>query len=256
MTFWEDKVAVVTGGSSGIGRASALLFAERGARVVVADLNEEAGRKTVKEVGGPERAIFVPVDTTSQEDLTKLVQVTIATFGRVDILHNNAAVIERYDHIENEPIERFRRVIDVNLNALFISCKAVVPHMRRQRGGTIVNMSSMGAIGSANLLAYSSAKAGVLALTRGLAQQLSADRIRVNALMPGLVETPMTADGPAIERARRNGLPVIQPDEMARAVAYAAEHEELTGALLQYVPTQEGARLGIMQPWTWEPLEL
>ena len=66
----------------------------------------------------------------------------------------------------------------------------------------------------------------------------------------------MTANGPAIERARRNGLPVIQPDEMARAVAYVAEHEELTGALLQYVPTQEGARLGIMQPWTWEPLEL
>ena len=172
------------------------------------------------------------------------------------MLHNNAAIIERYDHIEDEPVERFRRVIDVNLNALFISSKAVVPLMRRQGGGVIVNMSSMGAIGGANILAYSSAKAGVLALTRGLAQQLSADGIRVNALMPGLVETPMTADGPAIERARREGLPVFEPEEMARAVAYAAEHEELTGALLQYVPTQDGARFGIMQPWAWEPLQL
>jgi NAD(P)-dependent dehydrogenase (short-subunit alcohol dehydrogenase family) len=104
MTFWEDKVAVVTGGSSGIGRASALLFAERGARIVVADLDEEAGRKTVEEVGGPERAIFVPADTTSQEDVTKLIQITIDTFGRVDVLHNNAAIIERYDHIESEPV--------------------------------------------------------------------------------------------------------------------------------------------------------
>ena len=118
----------------------------------------------------------------------------------------------------------------------------------------IVNMSSMGAIGGANILAYSSAKAGVLALTRGLAQQLSTDRIRVNALMPGLVESPMTADGPAIERARREGLPVFQPEEMARAVVYAAEHEELTGALLQHVPSHDGARFGIMRPWEWAPL--
>ena len=256
MAFWEDKVAVVTGGGGGIGRASALLFAKRGARVVVADLEEEGGRATVERAGGAKRAIFVPVDTTSQEDVARLMQAAVDAFGRVDVLHNNAAIIERYDRIEDEPLERFRRVIDVNLSALFISSKAVVPLMRRQGGGVIVNMSSMGAIGGANVLAYSSAKAGVLALTRGLAQQLSADRIRVNALMPGLVETPMTADGPAIARARRERLPVFQPEEMARAVAYAAEHEELTGALLQYVPTQDGARFGIMQPWAWEPLEL
>ena len=256
MAFWEDKVAVVTGGGGGIGRASALLFAQRGARVVVADLNEEAGRATAELVGGAERAIFVAVDTTSQEDVARLMQAALDAFGRVDVLHNNAAIIERYDRIEDEPLERFRRVIDVNLNALFICSKAVVPLMRRQGGGVIVNMSSMGATGGPYTLAYSSAKAGVLALTRGLAQQLSADRIRVNALMPGLVETPMTADGPAIERARREGLPVFEPEEMARAVAYAAEHDELNGALLQYPPSQDGARFGIMQPWAWEPLEL
>jgi NAD(P)-dependent dehydrogenase (short-subunit alcohol dehydrogenase family) len=256
MAFWEDKVAVVTGGGGGIGRASALLFAERGARVVVGDLKEDGGRETVEQAGGAERAIFVPVDTTSEADVARLMEAAIDAFGRIDVLHNNAAIIERFDRIEDEPVERYRRVIDVNLSGLFICAKAVVPLMRAQRGGVIVNMSSMGAVGGANILAYSSAKAGVLALTRGLAQQLLPDGIRVNALMPGLVETPMTEQGPAVARARREGLPIFVPEEMARAVAYAAEHEELTGALLQYTAGPDGPRFGIMQPWTWEPLEL
>ncbi|MCY4455805.1 MAG: SDR family oxidoreductase [Chloroflexi bacterium] len=255
MTFWDGKVAVITGGGGGIGRASALLFVERGARVVIADLKEDGGHETVELAGGPEHAVFVRADTTSVDDVGRLMAAAVDAFGRIDVLHNNAAIIERFDRIEDEPVERFRRVIDINLNGLFICSKAAVPHLRAQ-GGVIVNMSSMGAVGAANILAYGSAKAGVLALTRGLSQQLAADGIRVNAIMPGLVETPMTAEGPAIARARREQLPVFQPEEMARAVAYAAEHEELNGAFLQYVPTAEGPRFAMMEPWTWEPLEL
>ena len=256
MTFWEGKVAVVTGGGGGIGRASALLFAEGGARVVIADVKEDGGHETVALAGGSDHAVFVRTDTTSVDDVARLMETAVATFGGVDVLHNNAAIIERFDRIEDEPVERFRRVIDINLNGLFICSKAVVPLMRARGGGVIVNMSSMGAVGAANILAYASAKAGVLALTRSLAQQLSPDGIRVNAIMPGLVETPMTAEGPAIARARREQLPVFQPEEMARAVAYAAEHEELTGALLQYVATADGSRFAMMEPWSWEPLEL
>ena len=255
MTFWDGKVAVITGGGGGIGRATALLFVERGARVVIADLKEDGGRETVEMAGGPDHAVFVRADTTSVDDVGRLMDAAVDAFGRIDVLHNNAAIIERFDRIEDEPVERFRRVIDINLNGLFICSRAAVPHLRAQ-GGVIVNMSSMGAVGAANILAYGSAKAGVLALTRGLSQQLAADGIRVNAIMPGLVETPMTAEGPAIARARREQLPVFQPEEMARAVAYAAEHEELNGAFLQYVPTAEGPRFAKMEPWTWEPLEL
>ncbi len=255
MTFWDGKVAVITGGGGGIGRACALLFVERGARVVIADLKEDGGHETVAMAGGPDHAVFVRTDTTSVDDVGQLMGAAVDAFGRIDVLHNNAAIIERFDRIEDEPVERFRRVIDINLNGLFICSKAAVPHLRSQ-GGVIVNMSSMGAVGAANILAYGSAKAGVLALTRGLSQQLAADGIRVNAIMPGLVETPMTAEGPAIARARREQLPVFQPEEMARAVAYAAEHEELNGAFLQYVPTVDGPRFAIMEPWTWEPLEL
>ena len=256
MAFWDGKVAIVTGGGGGIGRAAALLFVERGARVVIADLKEDGGRETVELAGGADHAAYVRTDTTSVDDVAALMEASIGAFGRVDALINNAAIIERFDRIEDEPVERFRRVIDINLNGLFICSKAAVPHLRAQGGGVIVNMSSMGAVGGANILAYSSAKAGVLALTRGLSQQLAADNIRVNAIMPGLVETPMTVDGPAIARARREQLPVFRPEEMARAVSYAAEHEELTGALLQYLHTAEGPRFAIMQPWTWESLEL
>ena len=255
MTFWDGKVAVVTGGGGGIGRASALLFVERGARVVIADLKEDGGHETVELAGGAGHATFVRADTTSVDDVTALMDAAAGAYGRIDALINNAAIIERFDRIEDEPVERFRRVIDINLNGLFICSKAAVPHLRAQ-GGVIVNMSSMGAVGGANILAYSSAKAGVLALTRGLSQQLAGDGIRVNAIMPGLVETPMTVDGPAIARARREDLPVFAPDEMARAVAYAAEHEELTGACLQYMHAPDGPRFARMEPWTWEPLEL
>ena len=273
MTFWDGKVAVVTGGGGGIGRASALLFVERGARVVIADLKEDGGHETVEMAGGAGHAVFVRTDTTSADDVARLMDAAAGAFGGIDVLHNNAAIIERFDRIEDEPVERFRRVIDINLNGLFICSKAVRwPHLRARGGGVIVNMSSMGAGGGANILAYSSAKAGVLALTRGrrrgehprlllgstrgLSQQLASGGIRVNAIMPGLVETPMTAEGPAIARARREQLPVFQPEEMARAVAYAAEHEELTGAFLQYLHTAEGVRFAMMEPWTWEPLEL
>ena len=257
MQDFEGKVAVITGGASGIGFGMAERFAAAGMTVVLADINADAlpeAESRLAERGAS--ALGVPVDVADPDQVEELARRVLDEFGAVHVLCNNAGVNSSDEPIWEISRQDWERVIDINLNGLFICSKAAVPHLRARGGGVIVNMSSMGAVGGANILAYSSAKAGVLALTRGLSQQLASDGIRVNAIMPGLVETPMTAEGPAIARARREQLPVFQPEEMARAVAYAAEHEELTGAFLQYVPTAEGPRFALMEPWSWEPLEL
>ncbi len=254
--FWDGKVAVITGSAGGIGRASALLFVERGARVVVSDLNEAGGEETVKLAGGPEHATFVGADTTSAADAAHLMEAAVSAFGGIDVLVNDAAILHRHERIEDVPLESFLGVINVNLNGGFIVTQAAVPYLKQRGGGVIVNMSSMGARGGPNILSYSAAKAGVLALTRGLSAQLEPFNIRVNALMPGLVETPMTVAGPAIENARRAGAYVFRPEEMARAVAYCAEHEELNGASISYSPTLDGPQLSIQKEWEYEPLTL
>jgi 3alpha(or 20beta)-hydroxysteroid dehydrogenase len=219
--------------------------------VVVSDLNEGSGWDTV-ELAGRDRATFVRADTTSPEDTNQLVRTAVERFEYVSVLHNNAAILQHFERIEDIPVEEFRRVIDVNLVGVFLMAKAVVPVMRGRGTGVIVNMSSAGAVGVASALAYSSAKAGVIAFTRGLAAQLAPTNIRVNALLPGLVETPMTIGGPHLANAKLSGGPYLRAEDVARSVVYAAEKDDETGAILQYTPTSAGPRLDRLVGYEWQ----
>ena len=188
----DNRVAIVPGAGMGIGRASALALARAGAAVVIADIDEGAGEKTRAEVeaaGG--KALFVATDVTSFADAEAATAVTIAAFGRVDILVNNAAraiggVVDQIDEAG------WNTVISTNLTSVWRFMKCVVPHMRRQGGGSIVNMSSVQSLrGFHGWAAYAAAKGGINALTQQAAVDLAPAKIRVNAIAPGTIMTPL-----------------------------------------------------------------
>ena len=242
MASWTGKVAFVTGAGLGIGRATAVRFARIGANVVAVDVNDEAGRETIAEIGhGDSKAIFVQADVSSESDVAAAVEKAVSTFGRIDLLHNNAAIMRRHDSLEAWPIEEFRRVIDVNLNAPFLVAKAVAPVMRDGGGGVIINMSSQGGLVSVPYSpSYAAAKAGVISLTRTLPDMLRGTGIRVNAILPGFTDTPMTRN----TRARSNlGTVAMAPmaaEDLARAVQYLAEREDLDRFLMVVARDGEG----------------
>lgn len=181
---FQGKVVLITGGTSGIGRRAAIMFAERGARVAVNGTSEERGLETVKrikEIGG--EAIFVPGDVV--KDAKSIVERTIEAFGRIDILVNNAGVVP-YGNVEESSEDDFDRVIDINVKGPLLLSKYVVPYMKRQGGGVIVNVSSeAGLVGIPRRCVYSISKAALLGLTRSLAVDYVEYGIRVNAVCPG-----------------------------------------------------------------------
>ncbi|MGI4952421.1 MAG: SDR family NAD(P)-dependent oxidoreductase [Janthinobacterium lividum] len=232
---WNDKVALVTGGGSGIGRAFARHVCAAGGRVLIADVDEAGGHATAEQCGGSGLARFLRTDVTREDDAARAVAEAVAAFGGVDMLHNNASILLRSDRIEDVDPALFSKVVNVNLVGMFLMARAVTAHMRPRRSGVIVNMSSKGGLrGQPHILAYSATKAAALSFTRGLAAQLAPDGIRVNALIPGLVATEMARGGPNMAVAQKAGRYVFEPEEMARAVAYAAEREDLNGAILEY----------------------
>jgi NAD(P)-dependent dehydrogenase (short-subunit alcohol dehydrogenase family) len=183
-----DKVAIVTGAGTGIGRGIALLLAREGARVVVANRKPETGEETVGQIrteGGT--ALFHRTDITNEENCRALVATTVKEYGRLDILVNNAGIFPR-STLDETTEELWDRIMDVNLKGVFFTSKYAVPEMRKAGGGSIVNIGSVnGYVGGANLFAYSTSKGGLLTLTRNLASALAKDRIRVNYLNPGWV---------------------------------------------------------------------
>ena len=197
----DNRTAVVTGGSSGIGRGVCLEFAREGARVVVADLQEEPKRgkyhdrdvvtPTVAEIGkiGGE-AVFVQLDVADEQAVSGLIDTAIDRCGGLDILVNNAGI-----HIpgttETMPSTDWDRVIGVNLRAMYLSSKYAIPHLRASRAGRIINIASILAFGGGGGPAYSCAKAGVVNMTRDAAVELGADSVTVNAVCPGYIETPI-----------------------------------------------------------------
>lgn len=190
------KVAVVTGSAFGLGRAVAGRFAKEGAMVVGADIDAIAGADAVEHIrkaGG--RAIFVPADISQEDQVTSLLATAIAEFGRIDVLHNNAAVLF-HDHdmrAHELSLEVWDQVMGVNLRGTFLCSKHVVPFMLKQGGGSIINLGSpTGMVGCApNLTAYSTSKAGIFGLTRVMAAAYARDGIRVNVVIPGTMDTPM-----------------------------------------------------------------
>jgi NAD(P)-dependent dehydrogenase (short-subunit alcohol dehydrogenase family) len=194
----QDKVAVITGAGGGMGRTAALMFAAEGARIVVAEYAEAAGRETVALVeaaGG--QATFVRTDVSSEADAQGMIEHAVATYGRVDVLYNNAGVMPEADHsVIDTSIEAWDQVMAVNVRGVFLGCKYAIPVMLEQGAGSVINISSFVALmGCSNPQdAYTASKGAVLALTKSLAVQFGPRGVRSNAICPGPVETPLLMD--------------------------------------------------------------
>jgi 3-oxoacyl-[acyl-carrier protein] reductase len=191
MRIW-DKVAIVTGGGSGIGQGTCIRLAEEGGVIAIFDIDLEGAENTAQEVkkaGG--RALALRVDVAKAADVDSAVEEVISTFGRVDILVNNAG-LSTMTSVAKMTEDVWDSTLDVNLKGVFLCCRAVIPHMKERRCGRIVNISSiLGLAGSPARVHYSAAKTGVIGFTRGLAAELGPHNINVNAVGPGIIDTPM-----------------------------------------------------------------
>jgi NAD(P)-dependent dehydrogenase (short-subunit alcohol dehydrogenase family) len=196
MAQFDDKVAVVTGGASGIGRITSQYYARDGAKVIVADVNDTEGRETVsliQKAGGG--AFFCHVDVSNPEDCRTMVEQTLKTYGRLDIAFNNAGIGGEQNPTADYSIEGWNRLIGVNLNGIFYCLKYEIPVMMQNGGGAIVNMASIRAnVAFANSPAYVTSKHGVIGLTQNAAVEYGQKGIRVNAVGPGFIRTPLIAD--------------------------------------------------------------
>lgn len=189
----KNKVAIITGAGSGIGRATALLFADNGARVVVADIDEKGGKQVVDEIGkkGAE-AIFVKADASSFADHNILVDSAVKKFGRLDIAVNNAGIGGPLGPTGDYPVDGWDKVIAINLSGVFYGMRHQIPAMKKTGGGSIVNIASiLGHVGTAGSPAYVAAKHGVVGLTKAAALDHAKEGIRVNSVGPGYIKTPL-----------------------------------------------------------------
>ncbi|WP_338815640.1 3-oxoacyl-[acyl-carrier-protein] reductase (plasmid) [Bernardetia sp. Wsw4-3y2] len=220
----KDKVALITGGAKGIGKAVAETFHKAGAKIVIWDLDEE-GQKTADSLNGK----FYKVNTADREGLEKATQQVISDFGRIDILVNNAGILRDSSFLKMTD-NLWDDVINVNLTGVYNCAKAVVPHMKAQKQGRIINASSIaGVYGNFGQTNYSAAKAGVIGFTKSLAREVGKDGITVNAIAPGYIQTEMTASIPqefqekiiASIPVRRAG----KPEDVANAYLYLASEE-------------------------------
>ena len=231
----DGKVAVVTGGCSGIGLATVRRFVEEGARVVVGDIDDERGHALVGQLGGPDLLTYQRVDVTDRDQVDALFRVAKDTYGSVDVAFNNAGIAPPEDgSILDTDLDAWRRVQEVNLTSVYLCCQAALPHMLEQRSGSIINTASFVAVMGAatSQISYSASKGGVLSMSRELGVQFARDGVRVNALCPGPVNTPLLQELFAAdpERAARRLVHVpmgrfAEPKELADAVVFLASDE-------------------------------
>ena len=189
----DDKVAIITGGGSGIGEATGVLFAKEGAKVVIGDISEENGNAVVEKIkaaGG--EAIFVKADSSSPEDNEKMVNEAVKNFGGLHVAVNNAGIGGVIAPVADYPLDGWRKVIDINLSGVFYGMKYQIPAMINSGGGSVVNISSiLGTVGTKNSSAYVAAKHGVVGLTKAAALEYAEKAVRVNSVGPGYINTPL-----------------------------------------------------------------
>ena len=238
----SGKVALISGGASGIGAASAKLLAREGAAVVIADILVDQGKVTeaqIAEAGG--RVQFVTLDVTNEESWRWAVKNTIDNFGRLDIVVNSAGVVHRAG-VEETTVKDWDRVMNVNVKGVFLGTRAAIPEMRKAGGGSIVNISSInGLVGSSNSgSSYHASKGAVRIFTKSTAVQYAQDNIRVNSVHPGFVDSPMTQayhDIPEVRQERIGKTPIGRmgtPEDIALGILYLASDESsyVTGSEL------------------------
>jgi len=231
-----DKVTIITGGGGGMGRVAARMFAAEGARVVVAEAGEDAGRETVDQItadGG--QATFVRTDVSDEVSARGMVDHAVATYGRVDCLYNNAGVMPEADHsVTDTDVATWDRVMAVNVRGVYLGCKYAIPAMATGGGGSIINIASFVAIVGCSVPqdAYTASKGAVLSLTRSLAVQFGPQGIRTNAICPGPVETPLLMDwlvkdeeAKRIRLARNPTGRFGKPEEIVHMAVYLASDE-------------------------------
>jgi len=230
----ENKVAIITGGAGGLGAAEATLFASEGAKILITDIQEAGLIKVADQIttnGGTVN--YLTHNVTSEQDWEEVVNKAIELYGKIDILVNNAGITGNLmTSLEETPIDEFQQVMDINLLSQFIGIKAVVPDMKKNEGGSIINISSIaGIVGSAKATAYTASKGAVRSFTKGAAAEFATDNIRVNSVHPGYVATPMTKALQNAEEFKQMAIGITPlgreavPNEIAFGVLYLASDE-------------------------------
>ncbi len=225
MKALQDKVAIITGAGSGIGKATAILFAREGARVVVSDINVENGNNVAKEITGEGgEAIFIKADSSSAEDNKALVDGTLEKYGRLDIAVNNAGIGGPLGPTGEYPLDGWQKVIDINLSGVFYGMRYQIPAMEKE-GGSIVNVASiLGNVGTRFSPAYVAAKHGVVGLTKAAALEYADKKIRINSIGPAYIKTPLVMN--SLDEATINSLVGLHP------IGRLGESEEIAELIL------------------------
>jgi NAD(P)-dependent dehydrogenase (short-subunit alcohol dehydrogenase family) len=234
----NDKVAIVTGGASGIGKAIVELFVKEGAKVVVADLNEKLGNELINSLGDAD-VIFIKADASSAEDNKKIVDAAIENFGALHIAVNNAGIGGEANPVADLSIEGWKKVIDINLNGVFYGMHYQIPEIEKV-GGSIINMASiLGAVGFAQSSAYVAAKHGVVGLTKSAGWEYATKGVRINAIGPGFISTPLVADTLKYLETQHAFQRLGKPEEVAELTLWLASDKAsfVTGS---YYPVDGG----------------